>query len=100
MTHPDNREANVHMDNRPFAVTISAAELVARDDPEGALILLVETDVPHVHLARAALEMFAELLAGDGAAARFDEIRATVHQFAIDVGSDDRQVVLNSEVVG
>ena len=39
-------------------------------------------------------------MSGDGAAARFDEMRAVTHQLAAEVGADDRQVLLNQEVIG
>ncbi len=55
------------------ATAISAAELVARQDEQGALLLLAGGDAPHEHLAEAALKVFAYVMSGDGAAARFDE---------------------------
>lgn len=87
-------------DKAAFVIAISGAELVARDDPEGALILIMGTDVPIQHLAEAALKVFALVMSGDNASSRFDEMRTVTHQLAAEAGADDRQVVLNQEVIG
>lgn len=86
------------MDN-PSAIIISAAELVARDDRDGALILLSETDAPSQHLAEAALLVFSGVMSGDGATARFDELRGDVHRLAAEVGANDGQVILCLETI-
>jgi hypothetical protein len=90
------------MDNRPLAIAISASELVSQDDPQGELILLGEAvadlRLADVQLRRAAFQVLADAMSGDDA--RFDEMRAETHRLAAEVGADDRQVVLNMEVIG
>jgi len=87
------------MPDNPFAVVITSVERACRDDREGALKVLQYADVPHQHLAQAALMVFSSVLAGDGAAARYRELRARVHQLAVDVGAGDAQVILCLEVL-
>lgn len=98
-THHDDKEAIVPMDNRPFAITISAAELASKDDREGAMILLRDADVPAEHLADAALQGLAYVMSGDGAPGRYAQLRADVHELADRVGATDSQVVLCMEVI-
>lgn len=88
-------------DKAAVNIVISGAQLVAADDAQGALLLLAGSEVPpQDDLARAALRVFAYVMSGDGAAARFDELRSVTHQLAAEVGADDRQVLLNQEVIG
>lgn len=81
------------------ALVIDAAQLVAEHDPGAALQLLGATAIDHRHLQRAALAVLAFLLSGDGATERFAELRARAHELAVEHGADDRQVVLNLEVI-
>lgn len=86
-----NREAT--------ALVIDAAQLVAQNDPGAALHLLGATDTNHSDLQRAALAVMTFVLGGDRATQRFAELRARAHELAVERGADDRQVVLNLEVI-
>jgi hypothetical protein len=82
-----------------WADVISAAELIARGDRDGAQILLVGTDVPLERLCEAAFIVFSGVMSGDSAASRFGELRADIHQLAEHVGAGDGQVILSLETV-
>lgn len=87
------------IDHDAAGLAIDAAQLVAERDTAAALSLLSSSDIDHHHLQRAALTVMAFVLGGEGAAPRFAELRAQVHDLAVERGADDRQVVLNLEVI-
>lgn len=89
----------IDRDHDATALVVDAAQLVAEDDPGAALQLLAATDTDHRHLQRAALAVMSFILGGEGAAQRFSELRALAHGLAVERGADDRQVVLNLEVI-
>ncbi|MGP4058978.1 hypothetical protein ACTWP6_29920 [Mycobacterium sp. 4D054] len=86
-------------DRDASALVIDAAQLVAMQDTTAALSLLHTTDADHRHLQHAALAVLAFVLSGEGAPERFAELRAQVQELALQHGADDRQVILNLEVV-
>lgn len=87
------------IDDDAAGLVVDAAQLVAEHDTAAALSLLGSSDIDHHHLQRAALTVMAFVLSGEGAAPRFAELRAQVHELAVKRGADDRQVVLNLEVI-
>lgn len=86
-------------DTETTALVLDAAQLIAERDPCAALQLLGVTDTDHRHLQRAALAVMSFILGGEGATQRFAELRALAHELAVDHDADDRQVVLNLEVI-
>ncbi|ABM13325.1 hypothetical protein [Mycolicibacterium vanbaalenii] len=86
-------------DHDATALVVDAAQLVAECDPGAALRLVGATDIHHRDLQHAALRVLAHVMGGDGAPERFAELRAQVHELALQHGPDDRQVVLNLEVI-
>jgi hypothetical protein len=86
-------------DHDATELVLDAAQLVAEQDPGAAVQLLGVTDTDHRHLHRAALAVMAFILGGEGAVHRFTELRALAHGLAVEHGADDRQVVLNLEVI-
>ena len=89
----------IDRDHDATALVLDAAQLVADHDPAAALQLLGATDTDHRHLQRAALAVMSFILGGEGASQRFAELRTQVHGLAVERGADDRQVVLNLEVI-
>jgi hypothetical protein len=80
------------------AVVIDAAEMIVFDGIESAQQILFKSPVQPQVLARAALNILAGIMGGDGAAARFDEMRSEAHQVALRVGAHDHQVRLSLEI--
>src|SRR4051794_24764655 len=100
MTQPNDERVNVPMyDKTALSVTISAAQLIASSDRDGAALLLNEADVLPRDLADAAVQVLAHVLAGDDAAERFAELRDDIHRLAGGVGAGDGQVVLALETI-
>lgn len=93
--HTDEHEVSDMTDLNAVATVISAAELVAKGDRQGELLLLTTSEVPAKDLRAAALEVFSGLLAGTP----LEQLRADVHRVALQDGAGDRQVVLNLETV-
>lgn len=83
-------------DRTAYATVISAAELVARDDPQGELLLIAGSELPQDQLRDAALEVFVGWMSGTP----LEELRADIHRLGRHIGAGDRQVVLNLEAVG
>lgn len=81
-----------------IALAIDAAQLVSLGDTAAALDLLRGAE-HYADLQHAALGALAHVLSGDGAPERFTELREQVHHVAAQHGAEDRQVVLNLEVV-
>ncbi|MGA5540791.1 hypothetical protein ACPCIR_02980 [Mycobacterium sp. NPDC051198] len=81
-----------------IALAIDAAQLVSLGDTAAALELLRGAE-HHAELQHAALSILAYVLGGDGAPERFAELRSQVHHLALQRGAQNRQVVLNLEVV-
>lgn len=82
-----------------IALAIDAAQLVSLGDTAAALDLLRDSEEDHADLQHAALSILAYVLGGAGAPERFAELRSQVHHLALQRGAQDRQVVLNLEVV-
>lgn len=100
MTNPDDERVSVAMyDKAALSIIISAAQLIASNDRDGAALLLTEADVPSRSLADAALSVFSGVMAGDHAAERFAELRADVHRIAAKVGASDGRVILSLETI-
>jgi len=96
LTEPTEKEPSMTADpSAAYATAMSAAELVACDDPRGELLLLSASELPHAQLRDAALKVFAGYLAGDP----LESLRADIHHTAQEIGAGDRQVILNMEVV-
>lgn len=84
-------------DETAFSDAITAAELVSKGDPEGALLLLGESSVDPRHLRRAALVAFSYVMSGEHSAERFNDMRGALFGLA---DADGTNVTLELEVVG
>ncbi|MBB2770551.1 UNVERIFIED_ORG: hypothetical protein GGE11_001446 [Mycolicibacterium obuense] len=78
-----------------FAVVIRAAEHGAHGRADAASVVMAEADQSAGWLAVAAVRTLAGLLAGPGATARFDRLRADMHELATATGAPDEQARLS-----
>lgn len=82
-----------------FAAVIRAAEYAADGRADAASVVMAESPADPVWLAVAAVRTLASLLAGPDAAARFDKLRADVHELATATGAPDEQARLSLAAV-
>ncbi|MGV0849459.1 hypothetical protein [Mycolicibacterium phlei] len=78
-----------------FAVVVRAAELAANGRADAASNVVADAVSESAWLRIAAVRTLAGLLAGPDAAARFDKLRADVHELATATGASDEQARLS-----